>query len=131
MWGEISHKAKFAFDKEGLFVAPNSVFMLLGSSLPELTAYLNSDLAEYAFSTMGTTTGMGTVRWQKQKVELIPVPQFNPQVCEDLKSLMKQSSSLSSSTQKWKDCRQAINNCIYSSTGLVDKERNFIRQQIR
>ena len=131
MWGEISDKAKFAFDKEGLFVAPNSVFMLLGSSLPELTAYLNSDLAEYAFSTMGTTTGMGTVRWQKQKVELIPVPQFNPQVCEDLKSLMKQISSLSSSTQKWKDCRQAINNCIYSSTGLVDKERNFIRQQIR
>lgn len=54
MWGEISDKAKFAFDKEGLFVAPNSVFMLLGSSLPELTAYLNSDLAEYAFSTMGT-----------------------------------------------------------------------------
>ena len=131
MWGEISDKAKFAFDKEGLFVAPNSVFMLLGSSLPELTAYLNSDLAEYAFSTMGTTTGMGTVRWQKQKVELIPVPQCNPQVCEDLKSLMKQISSLSSSTQKWKDCRQAINNCIYSSTGLVDKERNFIRQQIR
>ncbi|MED7646798.1 UNVERIFIED_CONTAM: class I SAM-dependent DNA methyltransferase, partial [Bifidobacterium breve] len=34
MWGEISDKAKFAFDKEGLFVAPNSVFMLLGSSLP-------------------------------------------------------------------------------------------------
>lgn len=131
VWGEISDKAKFAFDKEGLFVAPNSVFMLLGSSLPELTAYLNSDLAEYAFSTMGTTTGMGTVRWQKQKVELIPVPQFNPQVCEELKSLMKQISSLSSSTQKWKDCRQAINNCIYSSTGLDDKERNFIRQQIR
>ncbi|WP_236717833.1 hypothetical protein, partial [Bifidobacterium breve] len=34
VWGEISDRAKFAFDKEGQFIAPNSVFMLLGSSLP-------------------------------------------------------------------------------------------------
>ncbi|MCM0690183.1 Eco57I restriction-modification methylase domain-containing protein [Bifidobacterium sp. M3-N-101] len=131
VWGEISDRAKFAFDKEGQFIAPNSVFMLLGSSLPELTAYLNSDLAEYAFSTMGTTTGMGTVRWQKQKVELIPVPQFNSQVREALKSLIVQIGTWSSSDQKWKDCRQAINDCIFSSVGLDDKERDFIRQQVK
>lgn len=48
--------------------------MMTGEQLKYLLMFLNSKLSEYFFSKLGTTTGVGTVRWKKFKMELFPIP---------------------------------------------------------
>jgi type II restriction/modification system DNA methylase subunit YeeA len=72
IWGEISDKPKFAFDDKGLY-AEATTFLMTGEKLKFLLAILNSKLSEWYFNLIGTTTGMGTNRWKKYKIELLPV----------------------------------------------------------
>lgn len=62
VWGEISDKTKFCLDREGQYVPEATTFMLSGDKLTLLLAFLNCSVSEYMFSTIGTTTGVGTVR---------------------------------------------------------------------
>ena len=77
IWGEISDKPKFALDKKGEYSIVNTVFMMTGENLSYLITFLNSKLSEYYFSQIATTTGVGTVRWLKYKIELLPIPPVN------------------------------------------------------
>ena len=72
--GEISDKTKFCLDREGKYVPEATTFMLSGERLTLLLAFLNCSVSEYMFSTIGTTTGVGTVRWKKFKIEQLYVP---------------------------------------------------------
>ena len=63
VWGEISDKTKFSIELEGKYLNEATTFLLVGDSLLYLVGYLNSKLSEYLFSKIGTTTGVGTVRW--------------------------------------------------------------------
>lgn len=74
VWGEISDKPKFALDSEGKY-APDATTFLMTCDTPEyLLCFLNSKIAEWLFSKVGTTTGVGTVRWKKFTVEQLVVP---------------------------------------------------------
>jgi hypothetical protein len=75
VWGEISDKAKFAYDNENYFIEATS-FIMTGESLKYLLAFLNSKLSSWYFEQISTTTGMGTNRWKKFKLELLPIPQI-------------------------------------------------------
>ena len=77
IWGEISDKPKFALDKKGEYSIVNTVFMMTGENLSYLITFLNSKLSEYYFSQIATTTGVGTIRWLKYKIELLPIPPVN------------------------------------------------------
>ena len=77
MWGELSDKSKFAFDKEGRYYCLNTVFFFTGERLEFLLCYLNSSICEYIFSKRCTTSGTGTMRWLKYTVERIPIPQLS------------------------------------------------------
>jgi tRNA1(Val) A37 N6-methylase TrmN6 len=72
VWGEISDKPKFAFDDEKYF-AEATTFLMTGEKLKFLLAILNSKVSEWYFNLIGTTTGMGTNRWKKYKIELLPI----------------------------------------------------------
>ena len=74
VWGEISDKTKFCIDEEGLYSPEATTFMLSGKDLYLLLAFLNCPVSEYMFSKIGTTTGVGTVRWKKFKIEQLFVP---------------------------------------------------------
>ncbi|MDO5317516.1 MAG: Eco57I restriction-modification methylase domain-containing protein [bacterium] len=74
VWGEIADSPKFAYDVEGRFYCEATTFMMTGSELPLMYLYLNSKLCKYCFSKLGTTTGMGTLRWKKYKLEQLRVP---------------------------------------------------------
>ena len=76
-WGEISDKTKFALDYDGVFSVEATAFLMTGESLPFLLCFFNSKLSEYYFSQIGTTTGVGTVRWKKYKIETFPIPKLN------------------------------------------------------
>ena len=74
IWGELADSAKFTLDESG-YCLNNTVFMMNGQNLPFLLAILNSKAAQWFFELIGTTSGMGTNRWLKYKIEQLPVPE--------------------------------------------------------
>jgi len=46
---------------------------MTGDKLKFLLAILNSNVSEWYFNKIGTTTGMGTNRWKKYKIEMLPI----------------------------------------------------------
>ncbi len=92
IWGEISDKPKFAFDKEGKYYISNTSFLMTGNDLDYIISFLNSTTSEYFFSKIATTTGVGTVRWLKYKIELLPIPNIssiNPVLYSEIISAFK------------------------------------------
>jgi hypothetical protein len=78
VWGEISDKPKFAYD-DGQYFQEATTFLMTGSNPKYLLVFLNSQLSMYFFSKIGTTTGVGTVRWKKFKLEEFPIPPLTPE----------------------------------------------------
>ena len=75
IWGEISDKPKFALDFNGMYYPEATTFILTGEKIEYLFALLNSQISEWFFSYIGTTTGVGTIRWKKFTIEqLLVVP---------------------------------------------------------
>ena len=120
VWGEISDKTKFCIDANGVFAPEATTFMMSGRDLYLLLAFLNCPISEYAFSKIGTTTGVGTVRWKKFKIEQLFVP-----------------SRLSDPKQREivDECRllteghgneESLNGLIYTVFGLSKEEIDFI-----
>lgn len=72
IWGEISDKPKFTYDDEDYY-AEATTFLMTGEKLKFLLSILNSKVSEWYFNLIGTTTGMGTNRWKKYKIELLPI----------------------------------------------------------
>ena len=75
VWGEISDRSKFAYEADGKFVPEATTFLMVGSHLPYLFCVLNSPLSEWFFSKVGTTTGVGTIRWKKYTIQQLLLPQ--------------------------------------------------------
>ena len=121
VWGEISDTPKFAIDLEGKFSPEATVFMMTGNHLEYLLCYLNSSYSEYFFAKYGTTTGMGTLRWKKYLVELLPIPPVSNDDETLLKTLL---DSLLIGNQSF-ICSE-IDKLIFDRVGLSEEERNFI-----
>jgi hypothetical protein len=73
IWGELSDTPKFAYDDTGIF-AEATLFAMTGEHLKYLLAILNSRIALWYFNQITTTSGMGTSRWKKYKIEQLPIP---------------------------------------------------------
>lgn len=82
IWGELSDKPKFAYDNSSSLTEA-TVFNLTGNCIKFILAILNSRLCQWYFETFTTTSGMGTNRWKKYKMEKIPIA--NPK--EEVKKL--------------------------------------------
>ena len=74
VWGEISDRSKFAYEYKGGFIPEATTFLLVGRDLPYLLCILNAPLSEWFFSKIGTTTGVGTVRWKKYTIQELLIP---------------------------------------------------------
>jgi hypothetical protein len=119
VWGEISDKTKFALDMNGDYYAEATSFLMTGTKLAYLVCYLNSTLSEYLFSKIGTTTGVGTVRWKKFKIEQLYIPlvtKIQEQFFETLLTRLK----------KKEISEIVINQNIYKICGLSEDEILFI-----
>ena len=123
VWGEISDRTKFAIDANGDFMQEATTFLLTGEHLEFLLCYLNSPLSEYLFSKIGTTTGVGTVRWKKFKLEQLCVPNTNIEEEFFKKEL---SAYLRSNNQETLSC---LNRKIYNICMLTQDEIAFIENR--
>ena len=123
-WGEISDKAKFCFDEKGEYYCEATTFFMTGDISIYLLCYLNSKLAEFLFSKIATTTGMGTVRWKKYKILQLFVPYVGREIKEKIESLYTQFIET-----KDESLLTDIDNIIYSIFEFTEEQISIIENK--
>ena len=126
MWGELSDKPKFAYDKEGRYYCLNTVFFFTGERLEYLLCYLNSSICEYIFSKRCTTSGTGTMRWLKYTVERIPIPQLPEAIEREIVDLYRDYEKTSN-----EDVLKEIDNLFYKFMELDADDVKVIEGSIK
>lgn len=121
IWGEISDKPKFAIDVNGEFCPEATTFLMTGDHLKYLLCFLNSTFSEYFFAKYGTTTGMGTLRWKKYLIELLPIPRPSAEVENEFNSALDNLLS-AIMPEDIENCTRHINHLVYSTIGLTNQE---------
>lgn len=129
VWGEISDRTKFCIDINGKYVTEATTFLLTGDSLFYLLAFLNSRVSEYFFSKIGTTTGVGTVRWKKFTIEQLPVPHISEQNQRIFKDLVLQIIHNKEEDKEYLNLFKEVDSLIYSAIGFDKDEIEFIESQ--
>lgn len=129
IWGEISDRPKFAIDISGEYVPEATTFLMTGSYLKYLLCFLNSKLSEYYFSKVGTTTGMGTLRWKKYLILTFPIPLPNEELINRLDTLV--DAMLNANGKDPKMYEQRIDEIIYQLLDLTNEEILFIENTIK
>ena len=127
VWGEISDKPKFAYDESGYY-AEATTFFMVGEKLKYLLTILNSKLSEWYFSQISTTTGMGTNRWKKYKIQQMPIKEATIETENKLTQLV--DSIISNKQENLKtdttDLEQEIDLLVYKLYNLTYEEVKII-----
>jgi type II restriction/modification system DNA methylase subunit YeeA len=127
IWGEISDQPKFAFDDSNYY-AEATTFLMTGEKLKYLLAILNSKLSEWYFNQISTTTGMGTNRWKKYKIEMLPIKE--PTETEELllEKIVNQILTAKKSDPKADTTalETEIDQLVYQLYGLTEEEIQII-----
>ncbi len=129
VWGEISDKTKFSIELEGEYVNEATTFLLVGDSLLYLVGYLNSKLSEYFFSKIGTTTGVGTVRWKKFTIEQLLVPKLDVFREKEYESIVLGIIDCIHHQQDYSLLSSKLDKMIYQEFNFSTQEIEFIELQ--
>jgi len=129
VWGEISDTTKFCIDLSGEFVTEATTFLMTGQSLFFLLGYLNSKLSEYLFSKIGTTTGVGTIRWKKYTIEKLHAPKVSLQRKEKYDAIVKDIIEKQKKKSEFEKLLTTLNSLIYEDFQLTKEEIEFIEDQ--
>jgi hypothetical protein len=123
VWGEISDKPKFAFDDSGYY-AEATTFLMTGERLKFLLAILNSKVSEWYFNLIGTTTGMGTNRWKKYKIELLPVKEPSVSQEQQIEALVSEILTVKkqNSLAETSELENQIDKLVYELYDLTKEE---------
>ena len=124
VWGEISDRSKFAFDHSGGYVPEATTFLMVGQDLPYLLCVLNSPLSEWFFSKVGTTTGVGTVRWKKYTIQELLLPKYDKP-----KAFSAIVDDFTKGKITDKELASRANDLFYKLVGLTGEEVRFIETQ--
>ena len=125
VWDEISDRPKFVLDKKGEFVPEATTLPMTGEHLEFLLCFLNSALSEYLFSKIGTTTGVGTVRWKKFKIEYIIVPKWSKAIETTILAITDTVK-----THHLISYIDRIDEIIFDICNLTSTERKFVLKSI-
>ncbi|MDF0720134.1 Eco57I restriction-modification methylase domain-containing protein [Kaistella sp. PBT33-4] len=129
IWGEISDKTKFSIDLDGTYANEATTFLMTGKSLIYLLGYLNSKLSEYLFSKLGTTTGVGTVRWKKFTIEQLLVPKLDLEEQLSLENVALEIIKAAKHTRETALLEKKFDNILYKCLKFSDEEISFIELQ--
>ncbi len=127
VWGELSDSQKFAYDDSGMY-ANNTIFFITGNNLKYLLSILNSKVAKWYFNEISTSSGMGTNRWLKYKIELLPIVQPADEQKESVEKLtniiisMKKQNPSADTT----DLESQIDQLVYQLYKLTEEEIKII-----
>ena len=125
VWGEISDRSKFAYEPRGEYMTEATTFLMVGTHLPYLFCILNSPLSEWVFSKVGTTTGVGTVRWKKFTIQELLIPRISESEEHVFSSLVQRLIAREVSINEF-SCE--VNSLVYALVGLSSSEINYIQE---
>ena len=119
VWIELSDESKFAICEN--LVPLNTVFFLTGTHLHHVLGLLNSKLIHWYFTTcLGTSSGVGTNRWLKYTVELLPLAQYTTdELSQFVIERLLPDADIS-------QCEKKIDALICKMYGLSPEEISFI-----
>ena len=123
VWGEISDRSKFAYESEGKYVPEATTFLMVGSHLPYLFCVLNSPLSEWFFSKVGTTTGVGTVRWKKYTIQQLLLPRASDIQQDIISELVAKYVTDNIPIEVF---TKKVNTEIYNLVGLNETEIDYV-----
>ncbi len=127
VWGEISDKPKFSYDEDGYY-AEATTFIMTGEKLKYLLAILNSKVSAWYFNQISTTTGMGTNRWKKYKIEFLPIKvpsaELEAEITANVDQILsaKQADPQADTTA----LEQAVDKLVYGLYGLTEEEVGIV-----
>ncbi len=134
IWIVLSDTGKFAYDDRGFYIN-DSCFMMTGEGLKYLLAILNSNLAEWYFAQISTSSGMGTNMWKKYKIEMLPIrdipireqrPFIN--MVDKVLAVTKKDDYLENPAKqaKVKELEKQIEQMVYKLYGLTPDEIDIV-----
>ena len=126
IWGEISDKSKFAFDFLGEYIPEATSFYMKGECIEYLLSALNSSVSEWLFSKVGTTTGVGTIRWKKYTIEQLIVAKLST---EQLNTHLAAFNDLKVGKMSITDFECFSNKLMYDIYKLTSDEIQYIENQ--
>ena len=132
VWMDLSDVPTFAYDDNAQF-ANNTVYFLAGrENLLYLLGYLNSRIATYLFSQIGSTSGVGTTRWQAFTMERLFVPRATPKKQSQIAELVDQiiATKKADSSADTSSMEQVIDRLVYRLYGLTADEATIIEDKL-
>ena len=96
---------------------------MVGNHLPYLFCVLNSPLSEWYFSKVGTTTGVGTVRWKKYTIQQLLLPAISDRMYNVFSNYVKRYISGALTMFEFS---QTVNLEIYKVVNLTDLEIDYV-----
>ena len=124
VWMDLSDVPTFAYDINSRF-SNNTVYFMTGDvNLLFMLGYLNTRIATYLFSQIGSTSGVGTTRWQSFTMERLLVPvasqaQQAPIATLANRILAKKRTAPSADTS---ELEAQIDSLVYCLYGLTPEE---------
>ena len=131
VWMDLSDVPTFAYDCTSKF-ANNTVYFLSGKvNLLSLLGYLNSKMATYLFSQIGSTSGVGTTRWQAFTMERLFIPQATPAQQTEIADLVSRilAAKADNPTADTAAFETQIDTLIYHLYRLTDEEIAIVEKR--
>ena len=124
VWMDLSDVPTFAYDSKSRFVNNTVYFMTGNINLLFMLGYLNSKMATYLFSQIGSTSGVGTTRWQAFTMERLLVPAATPVQQAEIAGLVENgfTGKAADRSTDTSALEAKIDALVYRLYGLADDE---------
>ena len=116
---DMSPVGRFWHSKSEMY-GNDKTFLMTGTHLKYLCAFLNSRLVSWFVNKTGLTTGEGLVQWKKFTVESVPVPVPEPSLELVYSDYVDKAIARTSATE-------ALEQLVSSSYRLDNREHNYIQ----
>ena len=129
---DLSDVPTFAYDGNAQFANNTVYFLSGGENLLYLLGYLNSKIATYLFAQIGSTSGVGTTRWQAFTMERLLVPRATSDKQSQIVGFVDQILT-ERRENPYADTaliEQAIDRLVYCLYGLTDEEATVIEDKL-
>jgi hypothetical protein len=104
---------------------------MTGENLKYFLAILNSKVSEWYFNQISTTTGMGTNRWKKYKIELLPIKKISTEEQQQFIELVDKVIMLQKNNQEATSVETKIDQLVYQLYNLTPEEIQIVESSIK
>jgi len=125
VWLEISNKANYTYDENGMFLT-NSAYFMVGSDMKYLLAVLNSRLVDYYFFQITAKIAGGRKRYTKQYVKQVPIPQIPIEVQQPFIDLVDIILSKKEKNEDTSKEEAEIDKLVYELYDLTEEEIKIV-----